>query len=97
MTQKVKNAPADDVNPVMKYRTREKIETWNKMTGMSAASWAIQKAAGWNKAKDLCLSKTGRPVKESVTSDMAINALKRTAKKQAPDLTKSPAEVFGAL
>src|SRR5690242_13349196 len=45
--QKVKKIPASVVNPTIKYKMRENTETWNRMTGISAAIWAMQKAAGW--------------------------------------------------
>jgi hypothetical protein len=96
ISQKVKKAPADAVNPTIKYNIKQKTETWNRTTGISAVIWATQKAMGWKNAKDFCLSRTGRPVKESVTSDMDMSVLKKIAKKQAPDFINSPAEVSGA-
>ena len=68
-----------------------------KMIGISAVICAIQKAAGWKKANDLCLTRTGRPLKESVTSDMDSRLLYRSEKNRAPDLTKRPPELSGAL
>ena len=81
----------------MKYNTKQNTETWNRMTGTSAAIWAIQNAAGWKKANDLCLSRTGLPLKESVTSDIDISVLKKMAKKQALDFRNRQAEVSSAL
>jgi hypothetical protein len=95
--QYVKNTPASIVRPTIKYKTREKTEIWNKMTGISAAICAIQKADGWNKPKFLCLIKTDLPLKDSVTSDIESRELKRSEKKRAPALMKSPEESSGAL
>jgi hypothetical protein len=44
--QNVKKLPASMVKPTIKYKMMENIETWKRMTGMSAAIWAMQKAAG---------------------------------------------------
>lgn len=90
--QNVKKEPASIFSPTMKYNTREKWEIWINRTGISAAICAMQKAAGWYRAKPLCFVRTGRPEKESVTSDMARRLLKRREKNSAPDLTKRPAE-----
>src|SRR5271168_832102 len=68
MIQNVKKAPASRLSPTMKYSTREKCEICTTRTGISAAICAIQKAAGWYSANDLCLARTGRPWKELVTS-----------------------------
>jgi hypothetical protein len=57
----------------------------------------MQKAAGWYMAKDLCLRRTGRPVKESVTSDIETRELQRRAMNTAPDLMKRPLESEEAL
>ena len=93
----MKKAPGSIFNPTMKYTTSEKWETWNSKMGMSVTICAIQKAAGWYKANSACLAKTGRPENESVTSDIARRALKRRARNRAPDLTKRPEELLGAL
>ena len=97
MIQKVKKEPASIFNPTRKYKTTEKIEIWKTRTGISAVISAIQNAAGWYRANDLCFARMGRPEKEAVTSDIASKELKSKAKKSAPDLVKRPAELFGAL
>ena len=81
----------------MKYNISENGVIWNKSTGISATICARQKAAGWNKAKLLCFARTGRPEKDSVTSDIAMRLFNNRARNNAPDLTKRPAEVAGAL
>jgi hypothetical protein len=55
----------------MKYNTREKWEIWISRSGTSAAICAMQKAAGWYRAKLLRFARAGRLEKESVTSAMA--------------------------
>ena len=94
--QYVKKADALADSPTIKYNGSANIVTWTRITGISEVIWAMQNAAGWKNPKPLCLVRTGRPLNESVTSDIAIRLLCKREKKRAPDFMKSPAEFSGA-